>query len=182
MTASRNRPDLRRWLRRLLLGVAVAGALAVPGEAAAQAWSAGLGLAGGLIAGAYVTTGTYVLKSRATGWVLHSVEDIVTARPEVLPLVAMPVAGALIGYRSPAKLGAAALWGGTGLLLGAAIGAGIGQLIWKDTTGRWAGATIGSAAGLAIGSILGAALKNDAPSQNGSVPVFTISLPLSFQP
>ncbi len=155
-------PDWRvraaRTLRKPLV-VALAVGLtfgAWPKHGTAQELASALGFAGGLFAGAYMTTGAYVLKSRATGWVLHSASDLVAPRPEALPLVVMPIAGAVLGYRSPEKLSAAATWGTVGLVGGGLAGAAMGELVWGNSEGRWAGGTIGSALGLAVGAIAGA--------------------------
>lgn len=150
-----------------------------PQRAHAQALSAGLGFAGGLLGGAYVTTGTYVLKSRATGWTLHSVSDIIAPRLEALPLVVMPIAGAVIGYQSKETLADVGTWGGVGLVGGAIVGVGFGQLIWGGSEGRWAGGTIGSAAGLAIGAVLGALASSTDESAPQETPAFRLSFSLA---
>lgn len=156
---------------------------ALPRDASAQLLPATLGFAGGLIGGAYVTTGAYVLKSRATGWVLHTPAELLSARLEALPVVIGPVSGAILGYRDRRRLAAAMTWGGVGLVSGAFIGAGFGQLIWNDSEGRWAGGTIGSAAGLAIGVIVGALThRNQDEAGDGGggarAPFVTFSIPL----
>jgi hypothetical protein len=169
--------------RSIVVALAVLVTLAFsPPRAASQVVSTAVGFAGGLVAGAHVTTGVYVFRARATGWELHAIEDMLSPNVETLPLVLFPVAGAILGNRSSSKLGAAATWGGAGVLGGAIVGTVIGHLIWGDSQGRWAGGTMGSATGLAVGAILGAALKRS-DSGNGeqdgaAASLFTISLPL----
>lgn len=172
-------------IRRLLLAgtaLALLGQATAPRPARAQALPAALGFVGGFVGGTYITAGVYVFKSRVTGWRLHGTEDVISVRPEMLPMVATPIAAAVLGYRSPSQLGAAAAWGGVGLLSGALIGAGFGQLIWGNTEGRWAGGTIGSAAGLAIGAVIGALTyaSNEAGQGGGgaSAPLLRFTIPI----
>jgi hypothetical protein len=172
---------LRRAAAALAVLLGLAGGLA-PQRASAQVLPATLGLVGGFVGGTYITAGVYVFKSRATGWTLHGTEDVLSIRPELLPLAVMPIAGAWLGYQSPKKLAAAGTWGGVGLLAGAAIGAGFGQLIWGTNEGRWAGGTIASAAGLAIGAIIGALTYRESSDENprsaASAPFVTFTIPL----
>lgn len=180
MTVRPAAPGLLR--RRIALVAVLVAGLAVGRPAEAQFTSASLGFVGGLVAGAHTATGIYVLKSRLTGWNFHAVDDIVSPRLETMPIVILPIAGAVLGASSSTKLGAAATWGGVGIVSGAAIGATVGHLLWGDTQGRWAGGTIGSAAGLLIGSILGGALKSDGSddeAEAGARPRYiTFSIPL----
>jgi hypothetical protein len=146
--------------------------------ARAQEFTTALGLGGGLLAGASVTTGLYVLRSRATGWVLQSPTDLLAARPEAMPIVVAPIVGAVLGYRSPDRLSAAAAWGGVGFVSGGAIGVGIGHLIWGNSEGRWAGGTIGSALGLAVGAIAGAVGRADEEVEVPAASYLSFSIPL----
>ncbi len=131
-------------------------AMATPVRANSQVLPAVIGGVGGLLAGVHTTTGIFVLKSRATGWVMHSVEHLLEPSPEAIPILVGPIAGAAIGYSSKSALAQAGLWGSAGLASGALAGAAVGHLIWKDSEGRWAGGVIGSAAGLLLGVVLGA--------------------------
>jgi hypothetical protein len=146
--------------------------------ARAQELTTALGLGGGLLAGAYVTTGLYVLRSRTTGWVLHSPSELLAARPEAVPVVVAPIVGAVLGYQSPHRLSAAAAWGGVGFVSGGAIGVGIGHLIWGNSEGRWAGGTIGSALGLAVGAIAGAVDRADDEVEAPAASYLSFSIPL----
>jgi MFS family permease len=150
-----------RVARAAAIALVLALTTLTPRPAQAQVGRAALGLIGGLAAGVHVTTGVFVLRSRVFGHDMHSTEDIVTVRPETMPIIAMPVAFALVGYRSSSRLAGAATWGGLGFVAGAAVGAGLGHILSGTSGGRWAGGTIGSAAGLALGAVLGAALLPD---------------------
>jgi hypothetical protein len=156
--------------------------MAAPAAAGAQLLSTTLGFAGGLIGGVHVTTGIFVFKSRVIGWNMHTAEDVLSIQGETLPVLIGPVAGALLGYYSPDRLGDAATWGGVGLLGGAIIGAGVGHVVWGHTEGRWSGGTVGSAAGLAIGAVLGALLSGSGePDENReatAAPMLMFSIPI----
>lgn len=153
--------------RGFAVGALLALSILPAQPAQAQVGRAALGLIGGLAAGVHITTGVFVVRSRVFGHDMHSTEDLVTIRPETLPIVVLPVAGALVGYQSSTRLAGAATWGGFGLVAGAAAGAGLGHLLSGTSGGRWAGGTIGSAAGLALGVMLGAALSSDDEDVNG---------------
>lgn len=140
------------------------GLLSHPKETVAQTLPAVVGGVGGLVAGSYVTTGLYVLKSRATGWMMHSPTDLVEPRLEGIPLIVGPVAGALIGYRDSDRLARAGLWGVAGMAAGATVGAATGHWVWGDSGGRWSGGVIGSAAGLLAGVVYGALVDEEPTS------------------
>lgn len=171
------RPRCRLHIAALTTMLALATA---PRPASAQVLSASLGFTGGLIGGAYITTAVYVLRSRTGGYILNSPHELISARPEGLPLVIAPVAGAVLGYRDADRLKAAGTWGAVGLVGGAAVGAGIGTLIWGDSEGRWAGGTIGSALGLIIGAVAGAAAEQGEPEDATSAAArwLTVSIPI----
>ena len=156
-----DRCPLPRGIRSRIAAVAVV-LLAASTPASAQLLPGIVGGVGGLVAGAYVSTGAYVFKSRATGWVMHSVEHLIEPGLPTLPLLAGPVAGVLMGAKSTPALGRAGLWGSVGLASGGLVGAAVGHLVWGDREGRWAGAVIGSAAGLLGGAVAGALTTDDA--------------------
>lgn len=159
------------------LALLLAGA-ASPGRAAGQTVPAILGTVGGFVAGTYTTTAVYVTKARF-GRFLFSVDDALTLTPEILPMVAGPVAGGWLGAESKVALGRAMGWGAVGFLGGAALGVGVGHLIWRDQEGRWAGAIIGSAAGMLTGAVLGAldGLGDD-EAEPAMVPLLSVRIPL----
>lgn len=161
------------------LGLALlfTGAVSAPG-AAGQTVPAIVGTAGGFVAGTYVTTAVYVTKARF-GRFLFSLDDALTFTPELLPMVAAPVAGGWLGAESKVALGRAVGWGAVGFFGGAALGVGAGHLFWGDVEGRWAGAIIGSAAGMLTGLILGALDGlDDGGGEAAMMPVFSVRIPL----
>jgi hypothetical protein len=147
------------------------------GRASAQVLPAAAGAVGGLVAGVIVTTATVVLEARM-GRYVYGLDELISVRPEVLPILIGPVAGAVLGARSPLALGRA----GTGALLGIAggiaLGTGAGALIWSTSEGRWAGAIIGGAAGMLTGAVLYASLGNgDDGESPGVTAAFSIRVP-----
>lgn len=142
----------------LLAGVLFTG---TPRTAPAQGVPAAYGLVAGTFGGAYVTTGVFVAKARA-GSYLYSLDDALAPRWEIVPAVAMPIGGFLLGLDDGQRLASSLAWGSAGFAAGALVGLGAGELFGTTTQGRWAGAIIGSAAGLLAGSIYGA-LTYDPP-------------------
>lgn len=159
-------------LTPLLLVAALCGS---PREARAQVASASVGTVAGFVVGTYTMTAIYVAKARF-GSYLFSLEEALSARFEILPVFAGPIAGGWLGARSSTALERAALHGGVGFVGGAAAGLLAGQLIWSDSDGRWAGAIIGSATGLLIGATLGALDGLDDPAAE-PVPILEIRIP-----
>lgn len=156
---------------------------ATPRTAAAQGVPAAYGLVAGTFGGAYVTTGVFVAKARA-GSYLYSLDDALAPRWEVVPAVAMPIGGFLLGLNDGQRLASSLGWGSAGFAAGALVGLGAGELFGTTNQGRWAGAIIGSAAGLLAGSIYGA-LTYDEPEgptmpdgPNIEPPALVIRLPL----
>lgn len=144
-------------VRSLVLVFAVAGAMIlVRAEGApAQVGPALLGAAGGLVVGGYTTVAIYVTKARF-GRYLFSPDELVALRPEILPVVVLPVAGAVLGAESTTALGRSAGWGAIGFAAGGVVGGLTGRLVSDTDEAPWAGAIIGSSAGLLAGAILGA--------------------------
>lgn len=167
---------LRAWM--ILAALAALAVLSVGArQGAAQVGSGVAGAAGGLVAGGYTMAAIYVAEARF-GRFLHSYDEMLALRPEILPVVAGAFAGGWLGAESSTALGRAAGWGGIGLVGGAALGAGVGHLVWRSSEGRWAGGIIGSAVGLVTGAILGAADGLDERAEGRPVALFSFSLPL----
>lgn len=174
--------ELRYAMTLLMLAVALHAG--TPRTASAQGVPAAYGLVAGTFAGAYVTTGVFVAKARA-GSFLYSLDDALAPRWEVIPAVAMPIGGLLVGLDDGQRLASTIAWGSAGFAVGTLVGLGAGELFGTTRQGRWAGAIIGSAAGLLVGSIYGT-LSYDAPSGlvrpdgvgAGSAPTLVLRFPL----
>lgn len=169
--------------RRLFRGTALlAAALALQAgtsrPSAAQTVPGVVGAAGGFVAGTYTMMAIYVTKARF-GHYLFSLHDALAPTPEILPVVAGPIAGAWLGAESKVALGRAAGWGAAGFVGGAAVGVTLGHLVWGDEEGRWAGAIIGSAAGMLAGVVLGARDGfDDSEPAAATTPLFAVSIPI----
>jgi hypothetical protein len=155
----------------------------MPRAADAQGVPAAYGFVAGTFAGAYVTTGVFVAKARA-GSYLYSLDDALAPRWEMIPVVAIPVGGFLVGLNDGQRLASSIAWGSAGFAAGALVGLGAGELFGTTGQGRWAGAIIGSGAGLLAGSIYGA-VSYDGPAElarfdgpGGAPPAFVVRLPL----
>lgn len=146
-----------------LMALVLVSCLVAPRPARAQLDRIGAGAGGaaaGAIVGVYTTTAIYVTKARF-GSYIYSLGDLIQLRVETLPIVAAPVAGAVLGASSPADLGRAALWGGLGFAAGAGLGYLGGHVIGDSDEARWAGGIIGSAIGVWAGALFGALRDGD---------------------
>lgn len=184
LTHSRNL-HASRALRRAAVVVLLAAAAhtVTPRTAEAQGVPAAYGFVAGTFAGGYVTTGVFVAKARA-GSYLYSLDDALAPRWEVIPAVAMPIGGFLVGLDDGQRLASSIAWGSAGFAVGTLVGLGAGELFGTTSQGRWAGAIIGSAAGLLAGSLYGA-LSYDPPAATdqpggagGDPPALVIRIPL----
>lgn len=163
----------------LTCGLGFEGVRPVPAQA--QVIPALLGGAGGLVAGAYVTTGVYIAKARA-GRFIYSTEEVARVGPELLPVLLLPVSGVVLGAVDGDRLATAGIGAGLGFVGGALLGTGIGHVAWGRSEGRWSGAVIGSAAGLVIGGVLGAFLHSDDEDEAlGPTPLLTVALPVPWR-
>lgn len=157
----------------ILLALTAAG-LGKPSTAASQAVPAAYGALSGAAAGVLVTTGIFVAKARA-GSYIYSLDDALAPRWELVPTLAMPVGGVLLGLDDEQRLARTIAWGGAGFAVGGLLGYGIGDLFSDTDQGKWAGAIIGGAAGVLAGSIYGV-LSYD--SGEGAAPLLSVRLPL----
>jgi hypothetical protein len=153
-------------------------ATAVPARnASAQVLPITAGAVGGFLTGTLVTTGIVVFQARM-GEYIYGLDELITLRPAVMPILLGPVAGIALGATSPETLkraGRGALIGAVG---GAAIGSVAGHLIYGSSDGRWAGGIIGAATGVLAGSILFAVVR---PSRDeDGAPAISASLSVPF--
>lgn len=178
-----NTRGVRRLGRGACLGLAVLwGVLGARGpELHGQAIPAVLGGVGGFAAGTFTMVGVYVAEARF-GKYLYSMDEVLSPRFEILPMVAGPVAGVSLGISNNDRLESAGLWGGVGFLAGTAIGVPLGRLVWGPGEGVWAGGIIGGAVGLVAGFVSGALQEPDVPdtSGEGGGPRIPIGVRLTF--
>ena len=156
-----------------------------PGTAASQAVPAAYGALSGAAAGVLVTTGIFVAKARA-GSYIYSLDDALAPRWELVPTLAMPVGGVMVGLDDEQRLARSIAWGGAGFAVGGLLGYGIGDLFSDTDQGRWAGAIIGGAAGVLAGSIYGVLSYDSgespgdpaASARSDPAPLLSVRLPL----
>ncbi len=109
----------------------------------------GAGLGG--LAGAYVSTAVVVTNARLGNY-RFSPDEISW---ELVPIPAMAVTAAIIGYQRPKRMWKGVAWGTLGFGAGTGVGALLGRLAWGPGSGQWAGGVIGGAVGIITGGTLG---------------------------
>lgn len=112
-----------------------------------------VGGAAGITGGGYVALSVVVLEARL-GRYVHDFNDLFGWRS--LPVIAGGAVGGALGAYSPERLKQAILYGFGGMAGGAAVGYGVGLLIWSGPEAKWAGAAIGAGVGLVAGYLTGA--------------------------
>jgi hypothetical protein len=110
---------------------------------------AGLGVVGGSV----ITISAIVWRARFQGEYLESADDLINWQS--VPMIAAPAAGMLFGVAGKNALVGSIIGSTTGLLAGAALGAGIGWLAATTPESPWAGGVIGAGIGLSLGGLLG---------------------------
>lgn len=158
----------------------MAAGSASPRTAGAQVLPAALGTVGGFAAGTYTMVGIYVAEARF-GKYLYSLEEALSPRLELLPMIAGPVAGFALGWKNNERLETAGLWGGVGFMAGTAVGIPIGRLLWGTGEGVWAGAIIGGTVGLVAGVIAGASIEPDQPGAADATGGLSIPIGVSLR-
>ena len=170
-------------MRRALALSFIVASLFWPRPAEAQVLPPLIGGVAGVAAGGWTTLGIFVARSRMGNMILDT-GALQELRLELVPLVAFPVAGALIGASSTQQLRAVGAGVGIGAATGALVGIGIGALVSETPEARWAGGIIGSAAGLVIGAVIGGLAPVDepgpptGPTSGGDGASLSVSLPL----
>lgn len=130
---------MRRWTATIGLVVC----LLLPGPAEAQVLRAAAGAGGGAAAGIVVTMGWLVQRATFEERYLHSAGDLIGAAGA--PLLVGPALGVALALGDADRFRAAGIGAGAGTLFGAALGAGLGELLAGDRTSRWAGGVMGAA-------------------------------------
>jgi hypothetical protein len=125
--------------------------LAAPREAAAQAIRAATGGAVGIAGGAVITLSVVVARAHFQGEYLESADDLI--HWQSAPMLITPAVGVMFGLAGREPLIASIKGSTSGMLLGTAIGAGIGWLVSGSPELPWAGGVIGAGAGMTIGGL-----------------------------
>ena len=143
-----------------------------PQQARAQVSDEILGASAGIVAGAWWSLSIAAARARH-GEVLFSRAD---ALPTLLPMVGVGLIGGLAtGTWGDDRLPEALGWGLVGWVSGFGLGYIVGDEIWEDEAGKWAGAVIGAGAGLAIGAVIGGLTGHDGQAIfDGSTALFRV--------
>ena len=134
-----------------LLLLAITATSTAPGPAAAQ-WErpvigAGVGVAGGAV----ITLSTIVARARFQREYIDSVDDLI--HWQSAPMIATPAVGVLFGLAGHDALVGSVIGSTSGMVIGAATGAGIGWLASEAAEAPWAGGVIGAGIGMTIGGL-----------------------------
>ena len=153
----RRAANLRRAavIRRALIPVAAllaTGSLGAPRPAATQILAPIGGALAGAGAGAWISV-AYITVQVRKGNYLDSGEEAIGIA--AIPLFTGLAAGLALGVFAEDRMNQALLWGGVGWASGIGVGALIGDQVWDDPQGKWAGGVIGGAVGLIVGGVAG---------------------------
>jgi len=167
-------------MKRLVLLLVLIAATSTPlraQDAGGRVLPAVIGGVAGVAGGGYVALSLVVAQARA-GTYIHDFKDMFGWRSA--PVIAGGLLGTGLGIYSPDRLRRAIIWGYGGVVVGGAVGLGVGLLVWPPPEGKWAGAAIGAGAGLVIAYIAGALTapaSGDLGKSDAVVPVM-IRLPV----
>ena len=152
-----------------------------PPSAAAQLKNAAIGGVAGFFGGIAMTTSIVVARARLQGQYLDSPSDLV--HWQTTPLIAGPAAGVFFGITGEDVLRGSIIGSTSGMLIGAAAGAGLGWIISGEPESPWAGGVMGAGVGLALGGLTGAFLgwqkqQEDDEADAGPPATITLRVPL----
>ncbi|MEX2584527.1 MAG: glycine zipper 2TM domain-containing protein, partial [Gemmatimonadota bacterium] len=144
-----NRSRYRSGVFGLLL-VALAGIPPLPAEAqqlTRPVVGAGVGVAGGAV----ITLSAIVYRARFQREYIDSVDDLI--HWQTLPMILAPAAGVTFGLAGQDALMGSIVGSTSGMLVGAASGAGLGLLLSSEPEWPWAGGVIGAGLGMSLGGL-----------------------------
>jgi hypothetical protein len=127
-----------------------------PPPASAQVKEAVIGGAAGFAGGVAMTLAIVVARARIQGQYLDSPSDLV--HWQTTPMIAGPASGVFFGLTGEDVLRGSIIGSTTGMLAGAAVGAGLGWMLSGEPEWPWAGGVMGGGVGLALGGLTGAYL------------------------
>ena len=141
-------------MRTILIFTVVLLAL-LPGTtkgAAAQAGQAAIGGAVGVAGGAVITLSIIVARARFQAEYLEGADDLI--HWQSVPMLLTPAVGVMFGLSGSRPLTQSVIGSTSGMLLGTALGAGIGWVVSESPEAPWAGGVIGAGAGMTVGGLL----------------------------
>lgn len=169
---------MRMVLWALVIALAITSVR--PQPVIAQVTKAAMGTAVGVGGGALITMSLVVARAKFQGEYLESVEDLI--HWQSAPMLITPGVGMFFGLGGRKPLEASVLGSVSGMLVGTAVGAGIGWLVSASPEAPWAGGVMGAGAGMTIGGLaLGtrAWLRSRQTDDGGSeIPLLEIRIPL----
>lgn len=142
------------------------------GAAAAQAGRAAIGGAVGVAGGAVITLSIIVARARFQGEYLETAEELI--HWQSAPMLITPGVGVMFGLAGSKTLKESVIGSTTGMLIGTAVGAGIGWVASDLAEGPWAGGVIGAGAGMTVGGLLlgvRAWLREDGSDEDPTAPI-----------
>lgn len=162
--------------------VALAMTPVAPRGALAQVTKAAIGTAVGVGGGAVITMSIVVARARFQGVYVESADDLI--HWQSAPMILTPAVGLFFGLNGKYPLEQSVIGSVGGMLLGSAIGTGVGWVVSATPESPWAGGVIGAGAGMVVGGLfLGtrAVLKvrnQDDEEGGGEVPLVMMRIPL----
>lgn len=160
-------------MKRFLVLVAAGSLFATSTPTAADAqWQnpvigAGIGVAGGAV----ITMSAVVFRARFQREYIDSTDDLI--HWQSLPMILTPAVGVVFGLAGQEALMGSIIGSSSGLLIGAAVGAGTGWLLSTEQEAPWGGGVIGAGLGMTVGGLtLGLSRWADDEDPNISFPGF----------
>jgi hypothetical protein len=169
---------MSKVIRAMLIAWSLLLLFAVPAPAqwARAALGAGVGVAGGTV----VTLSAIVARARFQQEYIDSVDDLI--HWQTIPMIAAPAAGIVFGLAGRDAQMGSIVGSSSGLVAGAAVGAGLGWLLSTQQEAPWAGGVIGAGVGLTIGGLTGGILAwnwedEETPADESSALHFGLRIP-----
>jgi hypothetical protein len=120
-------------------------------EVFGQVRRAAIGTAIGVGGGAVITLSAIVARAKFQAEYLESPNDLI--HWQSAPMILTPAVGLMFGLAGRKPLEQSIVGSTSGMLAGAAVGAGIGWLLSGDPESPWAGGVIGSGIGMTVGGL-----------------------------
>lgn len=131
--------------------LAVGATSVTPERALGQAAKATMGTAVGIAGGVVITMSVVVARARFQEIYIDSAEDLI--HWQSAPMLITPAVGLLFGIAGSEPLKGSVIGSTSGLLIGSAIGAGVGLIASTSAEGPWAGGVIGAGIGMTAGGL-----------------------------
>lgn len=147
--------DMRMTIWAFMLALSMISTF--PQRALGQVARPAIGTAVGIAGGAVITLSIVVARARFQEIYLDSAEDLI--HWQSAPMLLTPAVGLTFGLAGPEALKGSVIGSTSGMLVGTAVGAGIGWITSADPEAPWAGGVIGAGVGMTLGG-LGFGIRN----------------------